>query len=130
MQFSVRRTNEGRFDIHFARGALKGTRAGEADVVRMTNAVLHTNNKPLAVGGIQAVWGLALDPKLELTRMTIHELGIGRPFTTIREAKRGQYRQQGQDLAMWHKDGILPFASVLQLEHEVFFYSLYKKDKK
>jgi hypothetical protein len=119
-----------RFEIFFSGGLYAGKRVGEADVVRLTNTVIHTNNRPMAVGSIQAVWGLVVDPALELTRMVLYEVGINKPFTTLRNARRGRFLARDKELALCHETGILPFASVLQLEEDGFVYSLHKKNIK
>ncbi len=126
MILEVRRTNSSRYEITIPRRTGL-ERVGCADVVRMSNAQILPGDDLKLRGKILAVWGLVLDPKLEVTREILRLVGVNRPFLPMRDTRHANLIRSGKELAIWQNGVKLSFASMIHLSSQEVVCSLNKK---
>jgi hypothetical protein len=99
--------DESQFRIVAADGPMAGVSFGTAEQVLFSQFEFNPEQYPgaLLVGRIKAVWGLALDLDLSLNAITVHELGLGRPFRLLSFPSWAFVWGQAADAVMARRDG-------------------------
>jgi hypothetical protein len=114
--------------IVLAGGPNSGAVVGTAEQLQLSTVVLNPSPRDgaIAVGVIRASWGLALDYALDLTGSSILALGINRPFTAVRDAKRAPIRLDLDRAYVANRHGgmLLARAAYVHLTSDSALYSL------
>lgn len=125
MQFLVTTTTHNNYDIRIGEGPGTGTLIGQAEQVRMS--AVEIEDGPVFLGRISAVWGLELDPGLDMNAQVTKALGIGKAFPVMPFGGRAKLvHQPGERGFLLDLDGRkLAACAALHLGQPGIYYSLH-----
>lgn len=89
--------NNDKFTLVLSQGPQEGLILGTVEQTQLTNFCFNPpGTGAVAEGDIAAVWGLELEPDLELDTPTTIGLCIGKPFRGLSYARKAEIRRQRQ----------------------------------